>query len=174
MDINRDLLSVMLLYSLPLSFENFRCAIESRDELPSPEALRIKITEESDARKNDTRVAATGAMLAKRQFTKRRYNKDGNGQKSGSESKNSDGTRTEAFKYKCHRCRKVGHKAIDCNQKKTDSANKADDMSLCATVANNLTGENVDSRGKWCLDSGCTAHLCKSGMEFVEIADNCI
>jgi len=54
-DINRDLLSIMLLYSLPPSFENFRCAIESRDELPPPEVLRIKITEENDARKNDIR-----------------------------------------------------------------------------------------------------------------------
>ena len=50
-DINPDLLTVMLLYSLPPSFENFRCAIESRDELPSPENLRIKIIEEHDARK---------------------------------------------------------------------------------------------------------------------------
>lgn len=31
--INPDLLSVMLLHSLPSSFTNFRCAIESRDQL---------------------------------------------------------------------------------------------------------------------------------------------
>lgn len=55
-DINSDLLAIMLLYSLPSSFENFRCAIESRDELPSPEELRIKIVEKSDARKNDARA----------------------------------------------------------------------------------------------------------------------
>lgn len=35
--INGDLLSIMLLYSLPSSFENFRCAIESRDALPNAE-----------------------------------------------------------------------------------------------------------------------------------------
>ena len=50
--INNDLLCIMLLYSLPSSFDNFRCAIESRDELPSVDVLRIKILEESDARKN--------------------------------------------------------------------------------------------------------------------------
>jgi hypothetical protein len=49
MDINEDLLTILLLYSLPASFENFRCAIESRDDLPKPEALRIKIVEENDA-----------------------------------------------------------------------------------------------------------------------------
>lgn len=37
--INLDLLAIMLLYSLPPSFVNFRCIIDSRDELPSPENL---------------------------------------------------------------------------------------------------------------------------------------
>jgi len=36
--IHVDLLSIMLLYSLPSSYENFRCAIESRDELPTADA----------------------------------------------------------------------------------------------------------------------------------------
>ncbi|CAB0004910.1 unnamed protein product [Nesidiocoris tenuis] len=51
--INDDLLTIMLLYSLPEEFENFRCAIESRDDLPKPETLRTKIIEEADARKNN-------------------------------------------------------------------------------------------------------------------------
>ena len=39
-NINDDLLAIMLLYSLPASFENFRVAIESRDVLPTPDNLR--------------------------------------------------------------------------------------------------------------------------------------
>lgn len=70
-DINPDLLTVMLLYSFPPCFENFRCAIESRDELPETRRLRIKIIKEYDARKNDTRASCQGAMIAKR-FEKRR------------------------------------------------------------------------------------------------------
>jgi len=35
--INGDPLTIMLLYSLPSSFENFRCAIESRDRLSTAE-----------------------------------------------------------------------------------------------------------------------------------------
>ena len=35
-----------MLYSLPSSYENFHCAIESRDELPKPKALQIKIIRE--------------------------------------------------------------------------------------------------------------------------------
>lgn len=42
-EIHQDQLCIMLLYSLPQSFENFRCAIESRDVLPTPEVLKIKI-----------------------------------------------------------------------------------------------------------------------------------
>lgn len=40
--INPDLLAIMLLYSLPPSYENFKCAIESRDDLPEPESLICK------------------------------------------------------------------------------------------------------------------------------------
>ena len=64
LEINNDLLAIILLhiqyintyttpsYSLPASFENFRCAIETRDELSKPEVLKIKILGEADAVKN--------------------------------------------------------------------------------------------------------------------------
>lgn len=51
-DINKDFLAIMILYSLPSSYENFRVAIESRDVLPDPESLCIKLIEESQARTN--------------------------------------------------------------------------------------------------------------------------
>lgn len=41
-----------LLYNVPQNFENFRCAVESRDELHEP--LKIKILEELGARKEKT------------------------------------------------------------------------------------------------------------------------
>lgn len=47
-EVNGDLLFIMLLYSLPSSFDNFRLAIESRDELPNVEVLKVKILEEYD------------------------------------------------------------------------------------------------------------------------------
>lgn len=40
----------MLLHSLPENFDNFRCAIESRDNLPDPEALKIKILDEDTSK----------------------------------------------------------------------------------------------------------------------------
>lgn len=46
--INKDLLAIMFLRSLPEDYENLRCAISSRVELPSLETLRIKVTEDSE------------------------------------------------------------------------------------------------------------------------------
>lgn len=81
-DIHPDLLSIVLFYNLPSSYENFRCAIESRDELPSPETLRIKIVEESEARSNDiTRTPVQNALYinkgGKRTRTKTTYDQEG-------------------------------------------------------------------------------------------------
>lgn len=76
-DINKDLLSVMLLYSLPKSFEKFRCAIEARDELPPAEILRIKITEEYDARKGDSSEKSASALMIKRGVNKKKPSKNG-------------------------------------------------------------------------------------------------
>lgn len=135
-DINCDLLSVMLLHSLPPSFGNFRCAIESRDTLPSPEALRIKIIEESDARKHENREVTTNAMYGKRQFNKKQGVKNSKDQEWKKDKKPQNTTKGETFKFKCHRCRKTGHKASECTDKgkETDKANVADNLSLCATT----------------------------------------
>lgn len=51
-EIDTDLLSPLLLLSLPSEFENFHCAIEVRDMLSILNILRIKITEEADAKKH--------------------------------------------------------------------------------------------------------------------------
>lgn len=111
-EIHPDLQAIMMLYSLPSSFENFRCAIESRDELPDPESLRIKIIEEGEARKADNRGNGTpNAMTAQCKS------------KPSKNVKNYGNTSEKPpFKFKCHRCRKFGHKAADCKQR-TDQSN---------------------------------------------------
>ena len=42
-EVSEDLLAILLLCSIPNIYENFRCAIEARDSLPTPEALKIKL-----------------------------------------------------------------------------------------------------------------------------------
>lgn len=174
-DINNDLLSVMLLHSLPTSFENFRCAIESRDTLPESEALRIKILEESDARKHKSREGTTYAMFAKKKFGKKRDKKTD--QESGKESKTQG--KKEQFRFKCHRCRKVGHKAADRTEpsKSSDNANAADDVNLFAIENSKFDDESknekafqVENEKIWCMDSGCTSYMCGSD-GFIDIRE---
>lgn len=71
--INEDLLSILLLHSLPQSFEVFKRAIVTRDDILKPEILKIKIMEDYDSRINlncDQQVD-TEAMFAKNM---RKYN----------------------------------------------------------------------------------------------------
>lgn len=60
----------MLLNSLPDSYDNFRCAIQSRDNLPDPEILKIKILEEVDTRKEKSRDNDSSAMFVRKPYKK--------------------------------------------------------------------------------------------------------
>lgn len=177
-EINNDLLSVMLLHSLPAFFENFRCAIESRDVIPTPDALRIKILEESESRKHQGKGNGTEAMFARRKNDRSR----GATRKTENEPKKDSKMqhKKEPFKFRCHRCRKVGHKAVDCTESPKDKANVADDVSLCAIANSPVESRNVEafqtanaaSNGIWCVDSGCTAHMCGRESEFEEMNES--
>lgn len=63
-DVNmpEELLSILLLCSLPIDLENFVVAIESRDSLPSLENLKIKILEE-EQRRGDSVVTTRNMCL---------------------------------------------------------------------------------------------------------------
>jgi transposase InsO family protein len=158
-EINRDLLAIILLYSLPDSFENFRCAIESRDHLPTPDVLRVKIIEESNARKTAARGASQNALFSNHKANWRKKNvkkteKTTNGENSKSGTKNDCGN----FKYRCYKCKEIGHKAADCKNKDfRASAKSAEDTCLSVSECH-LTSSN--KRNTWCLDSGATSHLC--------------
>ena len=78
-NVNDDLLAILLLYSLPPSYENFRCAIESRDTLPKPEDLRIKIVEENDSRRSNDVTANPRAFRAKEFHFKKKFFKSKGG-----------------------------------------------------------------------------------------------
>lgn len=111
---DKDMLSIMLLYSLPSRYENFRCAIESRDELLDVNTLKIKIVEESDARKKDASESSSEALfVGKHNFSRNqpRNRKESNKNDASLSKKNL------SFPYKCHRCREIGHRASDCPRK---------------------------------------------------------
>jgi len=154
--IDNDLLSVMLLYSLPEKYENFRCAIESRDSLPAPDVLRVKIAEEYEARLNETRSSGQ-AMYSKRHPGKHNFKRS---KERNSKSSSSNGETSNVFKFKCHKCHKIGHKAINCGEKTKDTAKNAEDLSLYIEEASFKTSEGGPP--SWCLDSGATSPMQRS------------
>ena len=119
--INPELLAVMLLYSLPSRFETFRCAIESRDTLPSPETLRTKIIEENDARKSNAHTETAGAMFVNK-------NVGQNYKKNKTDSKNINGKdkRSAESEFRCFKCKKPGHRKSQCryNNKQSEESKK--------------------------------------------------
>jgi len=175
-DVNADLLAILLLYSLPSSLENFRCAIESRDSLPTPEVLRVKIVEEFDARGN-TNGSATNAMMVGKPIYKGR-----GGTKGGNEKR--DHRKAEKHpsgsKVKCYKCHKFGHKAAECHKNSDDehqTAKNAEnvlffgsaDSRESETEEDALHIKRSDRNELWCLDSGCSSHVCGNENNFTDI-----
>jgi transposase InsO family protein len=161
-EINADLLTILVLYSLPSSFEIFRCAIESRDNLPTPEALRVKIIEESEARRSGAHdVSSSGAM-----FSRNSENREQRKKPTG--SKNFGGKREGTFKIRCFKCNRPGHKAAECRSK-----NGSENVKCAKSVCLNTSSTRSESSNRsWCLDSGATSHLCNEIRYFRTINDS--
>lgn len=60
----------MLLDSLSVTYENFRCAMEPRDDLLTPEDLKIKIMQEYKVKMNKHEEEVLNAMIAKPSYRK--------------------------------------------------------------------------------------------------------
>ncbi|CAB0033335.1 unnamed protein product [Trichogramma brassicae] len=155
-NLDDDLLAIMLLQSLPNSFENFRCAIESRDKLPELEILKIKILEEHRSRHREDEDQHSSAM-----FTHTRPNPNRtSGISSAKSSHGNSNSQKQKPTYKCGYCKKKGHKEADCfKKKKSVQESKGDSSNLCF-----FTGTAVNT--KWCLDSGSTSHVCSDKDRF--------
>ncbi|GBN07014.1 hypothetical protein AVEN_253762-1 [Araneus ventricosus] len=168
--IDEDLLSIMLLYSLPASYENFRCGIESRDDLPSADVLRIKIIEESEVRRHDSGAQSADSSAFTASHHKRKNASWNCKSKSQKEVDNK-------FKIKCFKCNKWGdHKAAQCKSQRqyTPGRKQENARLLTSTKRNNniadaLLASNKEKR--WCLDSGCTRHLSSDESIFVTLVE---
>lgn len=163
-EINGDQLSIMLLHSLPSSFDNFCCAIKSRNNLPDIDALTIKIIEERDSKIHKNSESDINAMFSKQRL-KTSIDCATGRQQGGRNLSNEAG-------YRCHYCKRKGHKAVDCFKKKKDAqnANVASDVFYADEISNVSINEtcNYAKSQKWCLDSGCTSHFCKDPKLFAK------
>ncbi|CAK9833162.1 Retrovirus-related Pol polyprotein from transposon TNT 1-94 [Anthophora retusa] len=140
--------------ALPASFENFRCAIESRDELPDAESLKVKILEEYDARIQKS--GSTSAMASSSQRKNNERNKIRIDKQGGS---------TQAKNY---------NRSSNNKFSNDQNANVADDDAYFAFIGNmnQNHSELIHDDRKWIIDSGLTAHLCKNDDIFEDMSDS--
>ncbi|KAG5314883.1 POLX protein, partial [Pseudoatta argentina] len=134
-EINPDLLTIMLLYSLPPAFENFRCAIESRDALPTPEALRIKIIEEADARRSDLCPGSLTPNALAARTTRSKKGQPGQSKSKTKRDEQRDQKSVDSSRIRCFRCKRFGHKAIECGKSRgnDEAPRKVEDLSMYAS-----------------------------------------
>lgn len=161
-NINGELLTIMLLHSLPNSYDNFCCAVKSHDALPDVERLMGKIIEESFAREHKSED--NGAMFVKQKQGNTMTSHGDSFQNGRQDRHGTDPTSKE--KIKCNFCGKKGHRTSKCFKKKKkegDRANSVDDAFFASEIPESSEdlSFNVTSGEKWCVDSGCTSHLCK-------------
>ncbi|KMQ88092.1 retrovirus-related pol polyprotein from transposon tnt 1-94 [Lasius niger] len=147
-EINGDMLAIIILYSLPDTYDTFRCATESRNDLPDAETLKIKIIEESEARKRKTSDHASNALFAKHQ------NQHASKNKAGKDNRDMSSTNK---RIRCNYCKKNGHKATNCFAKRNSEqkAGHATETVLLTSVQ--------DNSKEWCLDSGYFALVQRQG-----------
>lgn len=162
---------IILLASLPKSYENFVVAIESRDSLPMFTSLKVKVLEEG-ARRNGNEMGypdSQQALVARARV----QNSNKNNTKSPEEQKkvNNSGKKRNG---KCFNCGKHGHYAAQCRGSKMERNDKS--FNILASISSYEL-----SRDEWCIDSGATAHLCcdrsafetyKERKERIELAGN--
>ncbi|UYV62601.1 hypothetical protein LAZ67_2001282 [Cordylochernes scorpioides] len=147
-----DFLSILLLCSLPESYEGFRTAIETRDKLPSFETLKVKMLEEEirQTELNGTTYSEEKVFL-------------GNSERKPFSSTSKP--KAKGFPFNCHFCGKKGHKAADCRKGKFKSPRTEMVASLGIECLNKLDAN------EWCLDSGATAHMCSTRNSFTHFED---
>ncbi|KFD64702.1 hypothetical protein M514_23160 [Trichuris suis] len=162
--IDDDLLSIMMLLMLPPNYDSFRQAMETRDDLPRPDALKIKILESAESRKLTVeRSDGSDALLIERSPAK-----EGN---LACRGRYTEGKLGKSKKIgPCYVCGRAGHKANRCPDRKTrfmSSASAVEARSLLLT--DGARAASVDSgmlKNAWCVDSGCTSHRCSTREAF--------
>lgn len=157
--ITEKLRSVVLLSSLPESFENFVVAIETRDELPLFDALCIKLIEE------DTRRGGAEQQREKQTESAKAFTAVHKPQAPAREARPSAKKRKDVV---CYNCGERGHFKANCRREKV---NKESATQKQCSLLNALDGGGF-GKTQWCLDSGATSHMCCDRSVFTEYEEH--
>lgn len=157
-----DLLTIVTLYSIPRSYEGFKCAIEARSRLAKEDTQDALYVKHGNPYK-----------------PKHVYSKT-NAEELAFKHRSNDSTSGANKPYKCTYCKKLGHKAGDCWKKKSNRQHQARycDKNYKAfmthgncqnALALSALGSITKRKDVWCLDSGATSHMCNDGSLFSKL-----
>jgi hypothetical protein len=118
------------------------------------ENLKVNIVEENDARNQKLDGSSTGGVMFSKHFSR-----DSNSSKNNYKKQDEKSSKPKST-YKCNYCGKRGHKTADCFKKKREENQKAGLVHEA-----HFSGKTND---KWCLDSGCTSHICNDKELFID------
>ena len=154
----------MLLSSLPDTWENFVVTIETRDELPTFEVVKVKVMEEG-ARKHE-REEREGNATSQAVYTHTQAKDNRDKGENGNTKRNARTSEKQKFKGKCFICEKPGHRASECRNKKKRTTDSAKGHQATCALHNCV---DKGCEGIWCVDSGATCHMCCDRNLFVTI-----
>lgn len=163
--LQEELIVIMLLASLPNSYENLVVALEARDELPSLSVIKCKLAEENERRKgNESKEGAQS-------FSARHLGQ-------GERGRRNNATTDKRRDFKCYKCGQKGHYAANCTSKKEyENDGKGERGKNNARNDHKETAQrsfvgvagccrmSVDT---WVIDSGATSHMCTRRELFVQ------
>lgn len=154
--------AVMLLASLPKSFEHFVVAIQTRDKLPAFEQLKSKLLEEGERHKasveNDDNCekSAYSVRTENEKPKDKKKNNSYNGKKP----------------IQCWSCGKRGHVAAKCNERKNAENKESGAREKSYSAVCLSSHKNEIAKSVWCVDSGATAHLCRERSCFTDYSEH--
>lgn len=144
-----ELLTIMLLSSLPSSYENFVVAIESRDDLPKSSILKTKLMEEYSRRDGGSE-----GVLAAHEGESAFYVKNQRNNTKNKTNNNNQQARPK-LRGKCYKCHKTGHYASSCQNR--SEAGEASSFAMLNTAGSKSVRLH---NSVWVFDSGSTCHMC--------------
>lgn len=169
--LNDDLLTILLLCSLPDEMEGFVIAIESRDKLPTYDKLISKILEEETRQGDKTVDNGETAFAANSKSGNKSHNKDqiyGHNLKNEMHSQQSktnfNNKKSPTSNMKCFRCGKIGHIRSQC--KNGDSEKRRRDYAC------SLYDNRPKIATSWIMDSGATSHMCRNKLFFQSLTES--